>query len=61
MINCSTDDLIKAGVFMFLYSLLEYWLGKTDKVKAGSVIQLGLMAISLLIIFILRRKNGREE
>lgn len=25
---------------IFAYALLEYWLGKTDKVKAGSAIEL---------------------
>ena len=30
------------------YTLLEYWLGKTDKVKAGSVLEGILMLIRIV-------------
>lgn len=36
-------DLIKANLHVIvaaLFSIFEYWLGKTDKVKAGSTLEL---------------------
>lgn len=35
--------VIAKVVGVVAYSLLEYWLGKTEKVKAGSVIEAILM------------------
>lgn len=37
-----------AGVMA--YSLLEYWLGRTDKTKAGSVVELVLNAASKVFV-----------
>lgn len=43
LISCNSTDLIKiAGGFLGLavvYMLLEYWLGKTDRVKPASVLE----------------------
>lgn len=43
LISCNTTDLIKiAAGFLALavfYMLLEYWLGKTDRVKPASVLE----------------------
>lgn len=34
---------------IFAYALLEYWLGKTDKVKAGSTIELLVNAVKYVL------------
>lgn len=30
------------------YSLLEYWLGRTDKVKPGSVVEVVLSSVKII-------------
>ena len=34
------------------YSLVEYWLGKTDKTKGSSVVEVALNAVKLATSFI---------
>ena len=43
-----------AGVIM---SLIEFWLGKTDKVAAGSTLELILNAIKQLIGFFNKKQQ----
>lgn len=35
-------------VITLTYMVLEYWLGKTDKVKAGSVLEFLLIALKAI-------------
>lgn len=47
---------------IFAYLMLEYWLGKTAKTRAGSVPELVLMGfVALLLTLILWRKNGKTR
>lgn len=43
------ESLIIQVVGTVLYMGLEYWLGKTDKVKAGSVIEVVELAAKKLL------------
>lgn len=40
--------LVAKFLGMVLYSALEYWLGKTDKVKANSILDLVIQAATKL-------------
>lgn len=39
------------------FSALEYWLGKTNKVKAGSTAELALGAVKSALTFVLNKKG----
>ena len=39
-----------------VYSILEYWLGKTDKVKPGSAIDAALYGVKMLLKSIRRKE-----
>jgi hypothetical protein len=64
-IECAASNhwVLLAGVLAILNSLLEYWLGKTEKVKSSSVLELAFSVILMvtLAIFIRRKSDGREE
>ncbi len=48
-------------VYWIIDKGLEYWLGKTEKIKAGSVLELGFMAvIAFASLFKREKKNGTE-
>jgi hypothetical protein len=38
------------------YSLVEYWLGKTDKVKPGSVLEAGLLGAKAVLGVAIKRR-----
>lgn len=41
------------------YPIVEFWLGKTDRVKASSVIELFWMIALALGAYFIRRWNGK--
>lgn len=45
------------------YTVLEYWLGKTAKTRASSVIELIVMGVTLVFALVLMRvrKDGRNK
>jgi hypothetical protein len=49
------------ALLWFLNSLLEYWLGKTEKVKAGSMLELTFSAIIILTTIVIRRFYGKSN
>lgn len=58
---CFPDDLWKYGLGLSLYALLEFWLGRTKRTEAASVIELVLMVgaaflFALAVIFSWRKK-----
>lgn len=57
MLGCGETDLVKIVAPIAAYSILEFWLGKTKKVKSSSTIELVITGISLVVIMILRRKD----
>ncbi len=60
MIESICQEPSNIMAFMVALKLLdggiEYWLGKTDKVEAGSIVELILNAIRALIKTVTRRK-----
>lgn len=45
------------GSFYFADTLLEHWLGKTEKVSAGSKVGLILTGLAALAVLITRKKK----
>lgn len=45
MLSATVLQALAAFVAQVLYMLLEMWLGKTEKVKAGSVLEMIWMAV----------------
>jgi hypothetical protein len=45
-------------VAAILYSVFEYWMGKTQRTKANSLIEFVAMVIA---IFILKIKKGKQD
>lgn len=56
------DDCQISGILILLaYSILEFWLGKTGRTKASSLIELVIVGLTLMCTLILlrvRKKNG---
>ena len=51
---------IKEVVILILYACLEYYLGKTKKVKENSLIEVILVLI-VRVVFLYKLKYGREK
>jgi hypothetical protein len=49
--NCPETDLYKILAAIVLLCL-EYWLGKTDRVKSGSILEVLFMVTLGLVIFL---------
>lgn len=50
---------VEIAVAIAAYSALEYWLGKTDKVKAGSALEAGLLGLKYVLGVIVRDKGKK--
>lgn len=65
IVECAANNhwVVLAGVLAIANSLLEYWLGKTEKVKSASVLELAFSVILMVTLLIFRRRksDGREE
>lgn len=44
-------------LYYAVYSLFEYWLGKTNKIKANSTVELVLTVVAAAATLFLRRKD----
>lgn len=49
---------VTAGL-MASQALLEYWLGKTDKTKAASTVELLMTLLSRMVSWVLLRRKGK--
>lgn len=58
-----TESCSITGVLVLLaYMGLEYWLGKTQKTKAASLLELVWLGVILIVgLLFLRRKHGRNK
>lgn len=45
-------------IVLVLWSLVEFWLGKTDRVKSGSTLELLLNTMRFLIQTVRSKKSG---
>lgn len=48
-------------IIVVIISCIELWLGKTDKTKSGSIIELIFNSILALGLLFIRRKNGNRK
>jgi hypothetical protein len=58
---CGKTGIIESLGALLCYALLEYWLGKTSKTRAGSVVELVIVGLTLagtLLMISLRRKKN---
>lgn len=49
------------GVLSIAQALVEYWLGKTSKVKSASILELVLTGAAAIAVLILRRKTNDPD
>jgi len=62
LVNCGNHWGVLVAFLWLVHSIFEYWVGKTDKVKAGSTWELLFSVIMMAVILILRRfKNGKQD
>lgn len=52
--------LVGLGIFT-AYSLLEYWLGKTNKIRPASAIELLIAIVVMTFTFFLTRKSKGDS
>jgi len=61
-IPCEANHWAAIVAFLWVsHSILEMWLGKTEKVKAGSLLELVLSATMMVVIIIIRRVYGKSN
>jgi len=53
--SCPQSWIAITAFIGLLTSILEYWLGKTEKVKSGSILELVFSAIMMIVLIIIRR------
>ena len=61
--NCHDVEWWKFGLTILGYAALEYWLGKTSKVRQASLIELILFGVILFGTYVLtkvRKQNGTK-
>lgn len=60
--NCEPNHwaVIMAGIGL-VHMVFEYWIGKTQKVKSSSFLELVFTGIAMVAVLILRRKNGSKS
>lgn len=55
--NCT----VTGSVLLLAYMGLEYWLGKTQKTKAASLLEFMWLGVILIVgLLFLRRNHGRK-
>jgi hypothetical protein len=54
------EQAIYLGLFI-VYAVVEYWLGKTSKVRAASLPELLLTAGVMFAVLVMRGKYGSER
>lgn len=59
--NCGAQDYIKIGAMFLAYSVFEYWLGKTNKVRQASFIELLIMGAVLVITLMVNKLKGERK
>lgn len=58
-LNCHNYTSMAALALLYLADqLFEYWLGKTNKISAGSKVGLIITALASIAVLILRRKEN---
>ncbi len=61
--NCQDVEWWKFGLTLLGYAVLEYWLGKTSKVRQASLIELIICGVVLFGAYVLtkvRKTNGTK-
>lgn len=57
--NCPTWPAAIVAVVWLIHLVFEYWIGKTEKVKSASVLELVITVMAMGAMYFLRRdKNG---
>lgn len=59
--NCAASDLLVPSLVAFSYMVLEYWLGKTGKTRAASVLELLIVAVPLLTVYLRSKYDERRN
>lgn len=57
--DASIKDLIYLGLAI-AFMLLEYWLGKTQRVKSASTVELILTAIAVFVIARFKKEEDHD-
>lgn len=55
--SCTPVTMLFIHMGIVALLLVEYWFGKTDKTKAGSLLEFGLTGLVLLWTWLLKRKE----
>lgn len=62
--GCSPEQAWKMAIPLAVYAAAEYWLGKTNRIKPASVIEVGIAVLSVagyLLWTALQRIFKRKE
>lgn len=59
MTDCLNDSLTNS-IIILLILILEAWLGKTQKTKSGSILELLFLGTLSLIVFITIKKGEKN-
>ena len=59
--NCAASDLLVPSLVALAYMGLEYWLGKTAKTRSGSVLELLIVAVTLLTVYLRSKYDERRN
>lgn len=59
--GCSEPRWAALAAFLWLIHLiLEYWLGKTQRTKAGSVVEVVIMALVTVVLLVSKFTKEKE-
>ncbi len=60
MTECTQNPWVSFSIaaLWFGYALLEFWLGKTEKVKSSSTIELIIVFVVMVATYFFRRKEN---
>lgn len=48
-------------ILAMAYMILEAWLGKTEKVKAGSILELIIISTLSVVVFLIYNRKEKNE
>jgi len=62
--ECGIEDIRRIGVYIAVIvvcAIIELWLGRTEKIKANSILELVFMATLTLIFWISVKLKGKKN
>lgn len=56
MVCVSEINQVLVGLILIVYMAIEYWLGRTQKTKAGSMIEFFAIMLGFVLVQLFRKK-----